>query len=509
MDALAQRDFDLLIIGGGATGAGIALEAAHRGLQVALVERDDFASGTSSRSTKLLHGGVRYLEQAVKRLDRSQFHLVREALHERAVLLRIAPHLSRPLALLTPLYRAWQVPYYWIGLKLYDLLAGRANLSPSRFLPAAEAKLRFPMLRRDGLVGAVQYFDGQFDDARMNLALVLTAAEHGAVVANHVEVAGLHQEDGRLRGATLRDRLSGRELPVRARVVVNATGPFIDEIRHMDDPDAEAMLHLSSGVHVVLDGRFSPPDAGLLIPKTDDGRVLFLLPWQGKTLVGTTDQPASLARDPQATEAEIDYILEHVARYFDLPVERADVQAAWSGLRPLVAQPRRERTASVSRDHTILRSDSGLISVAGGKWTTYRRMAMDALEQAIEAGGLSPSAPSSSDRLTLYGGEGFVPQRPWDADGLPTDVADHLHQAYGDRAPLVASLARAGQDRRLVEGYPYVEAEVSYAIDHELACTPEDVLNRRMRLGFLDEEAAAAALPLVRQMFGRRIGSDG
>src|SRR5690606_24529598 len=353
---LATESFDVLVIGGGATGAGTALDAASRGLKVALVERSDFAAGTSSRSTKLVHGGVRYLEQAVKHADRSQFSLVREALRERAVLLRNAPHLARPLPLLTPIYGALELPYYFTDLKLYDMLAGKANLAPSRLLGRPEAAERFPMLKRDGLRGAVEYHDGQFDDARMNVTLALTAAEHGAVVTNHAEVVSLVQRGGRVAGA--------------ARVVVSATGPFADAIRRRDDPDAPDMLKTSAGVHVVLPARFSPPDTGLLIPRTEDGRVLFLLPWLGHTLVGTTDNPAPVEADPVASDADVEYILRHVRRYFDLPVEAADVLSAWSGLRPLV-EPEAgggegKATARLSRDHVIATSGSGLVTVTGG-----------------------------------------------------------------------------------------------------------------------------------------------
>ncbi|HZW99248.1 MAG TPA: FAD-dependent oxidoreductase, partial [Trueperaceae bacterium] len=277
---LAEERFDMLIIGGGATGTGTALDAASRGLKVALVERSDLSEGTSSRSTKLVHGGVRYLEQAVKHADRSQFSLVREALRERALLLRNAPHLARALPLLTPIYGALELPYYFTGLKLYDMLAGKANLAPSRLIGKPDAEKRFPMLRREGLRGAVEYHDGQFDDARMNVALALTAAEHGAVIANHVEVTDLIKRSGRLTGAVVKDHSDAgtARIEIDAKVVVNATGPFADAVRRMDDPDVPQMLTTSSGVHVVLPGRFSPPDTGLLIPKTEDGRVLFLLP---------------------------------------------------------------------------------------------------------------------------------------------------------------------------------------------------------------------------------------
>lgn len=501
LSVLGEREFDLLVIGGGATGAGAALDAATRGLSVALVERADFSSGTSSRSTKLIHGGVRYLEQAVKKLDRGQLHLVREALRERAVLLRIAPHLTRPLPLLTPLYHWFEVPYMYTGLKMYELLAGKANLAPSAYVGRRRALERYPMLQSKGLRGGVLYYDGQFDDARMNVALALTAAEQGATVANYVEVEELTKEAGRLSGAVVRDKLGGSAITVRARAVINATGPFSDAVRLLDDPAAEPMLSVSSGVHIVLDRRFAPPDTGLLIPRTQDGRVLFVLPWQGHTLIGTTDESAPLEDDPQASEREIEYLLEHVRNYFDLPVGRDDVLSAWSGLRPLVAQGAGEGTAALSRDHVIVTSESGLVTITGGKWTTYRRMAEDAVDRAVEVAGLEPLRGSGTFDLPLHGGAGFRRDRPEPLPGdLDDDIATHLRHAYGDRAPAVAALAAEGLAERLAPGHPFIEAEVVYGARHELACTVRDVLDHRTRLSFLDEAAALAAEPRVREL---------
>ncbi len=504
----ATEPFDLLIVGGGATGAGAALDAVSRGLRVALVERRDLSAGTSSRSTKLIHGGVRYLEKAVKQFDRSQFALVRDALHERAVLIRNAPHLCHPLPLVTPLYNWLQVPYFMTGLKLYDWLAGRTNLHPSRFVDASEAKRRFPQLKDEGLRGGVIYYDGQFDDARMNVAIAMSAVERGAVVLTHAAVTALHVEAGRVVGATVTDELDGSEVVVRARAVVNAAGPFVDEVRRLEDPDAAPMLSASSGVHIVLDERFSPPDTGLLIPQTEDGRVLFLLPWQGATLVGTTDEPAPVTEDPEATEAEIAYILRHLAQYFSVPVTRADVRAAWSGLRPLVSDPAASDTARLSRDHVVHVSDHGLVTIAGGKWTTYRRMAVDAVDAAVTAGRLSHAGPSATVDLKLMGAERFdlTGAGALQERGFPADVASHLHLAYGDRAGLVADLAVDGLDARLAEGHPYVEAEVVYAVRFELAVTGHDVLHRRTRLAFLDAAAAEAARPRVDELVAAELG---
>ena len=509
LERLSSDTFDLLVIGGGATGAGVALDAATRGLSVALVERDDFAAGTSSRSTKLIHGGVRYLEKAVKEFDRTQFDLVRDALRERAVLIRIAPHLARPLPLVTPLYHWYQVPYFLTGLKMYDWLAGKANLRPSRFVDAKEALERFPMLRAEGLRGAVIYYDGQFDDARMNVALTLTAAEEGAAIVNHAEVTGLRKRDGRIVGATVHDSLAGTVHEVDARVVVNATGPFSDRIRRMDDPSSPPMLTVSSGIHVVLDRTFSPPETGLLIPETEDGRVLFLLPWLGHTLVGTTDRPAEIEAHPKAAEEDVEYVLRHVAKYFSVPVERADVKATWSGLRPLVADPEAADTARVSRDHVVNESDSGLLTVAGGKWTTYRTMALDTVDEAIRIGGLADAASHTEERM-LVGAAGYAATGAGELQerfDLPPDVASHLNRAYGDRAERVADLARNEElGARLSEAHPYLEAEVAYAVRYEMACTSTDVLARRTRLGFLDRDAAVAAVARVNELVAREFG---
>lgn len=511
LEQLKTGDFDLLVIGGGATGAGIALDAATRGLKVALVERDDFASGTSSRSTKLIHGGVRYLEQAVKKLDKGQWNLVRDALHERATVIKLAPHLAHPLPLVTPLYNWFGIPYYRIGLKMYDWLAGKSNLKPSRYLRAKDAKKSFPMLKAKGLRGGVLYYDGQFDDARMNVTIAMTAIQQGATVLNHVEVADLRKENSRLVGATVRDRFTGEAFPVKAKVVVNATGPFCDHIRQMDDPKAPKMLSASSGIHIVLDKRFSPPATGLLIPKTEDGRVLFLLPWLGHTLVGTTDNPAKIESNPKPTDEDIEYILRHIQQYFDVPVSRQDVLSAWSGLRPLVSNPKASDTAGLSRDHIVHVSDSGLLTVTGGKWTTYRKMALDAVDHAIKVGHLAPLGPSRSEVVPLMGAVGFsedLPERLQKEFGLPEDVARHLAKAYGALAREVATLAREGYGQRLAEAHPYLEAEVLYGIRREMGYTVTDVLARRTRLAFLDIGSARRALPRVLEIMGDELGWD-
>jgi glycerol-3-phosphate dehydrogenase len=468
----SQEPFDLLVIGGGATGCGVALDAASRGLRTALVEKNDFAEGTSGRSTKLLHGGVRYLEMAVKHLDRGQYHLVRDALRERGILLRMAPHLCSILPLVTPLYSWMAVPYILSGLKLYDLLAGSAGIGKSRLLSRPNAMRRCPMLRAKGLKAGVLYFDGQFNDARMAVSLALTAADHGAVTANHVGVKGFIRDGGKIAGVSVRDSVSGESWPVTTRAVINATGPFTDELRKMDDPSVRPMLKISEGIHVVLDSRFTPPEAGLLIPKTEDGRVLFILPWEGHALIGTTDEPAAISEHPVPPKEDVSYLLRHINRYFDLQVSESDIRAVWSGLRPLVFDPGASDTAQLTRDHVLEESPSGLITIAGGKWTTYRKMAEDTVDFALRRFDLKPAGSCRTDRIPLVGGKTFdLEGGPKLAErfGFSAIVAQHLNQAYGDRAGVVAQVAAEGYSDPLARNHPFLEAEVIYGARYELA----------------------------------------
>jgi glycerol-3-phosphate dehydrogenase len=491
-------DFDLLVVGGGATGCGIAVDAASRGLKVALIDKNDLAEGTSSRSTKLVHGGVRYLEMAVRKLDGAQYRLVKEALNERGIFLRNAPHLAAPLPLVTPIYNWLEVPYVYSGLVLYDLLVGRKGIGRSTLIGRREALRRFPMLKSAGLKAGVVYYDGQFNDARMAVTLALTAQKFGAVVVNHVAAVGLEKENGRLCAARVRDVIGGDEFVVRARGIVNAAGPFVDRIRQMDEPSAAPVLKAAAGIHIVLSGRFVPPDTGMLIPKTEDGRVLFVLPWQGHALIGTTDTPSEIVDHPQARAEEIDYLLRHVNRYFDLSVARSDVMSVWSGLRPLVQNGHAANTAQLVREHLILVSESGLLSMAGGKWTSYRKMAEEAVDRAIESFGLTPATSCRTHELPLVGAEHFAraaEQALIDDYAIDADVAAHLHRAFGDQAQRVAELAREGYAARLHPRHPYIEAEVVYAARHEFAERVSDVLTRRIPLALLDNAAARAAVP--------------
>ncbi|KAI7863118.1 FAD dependent oxidoreductase-domain-containing protein [Spinellus fusiger] len=516
-----KQEYDLLVVGGGATGTGIAVDAATRGLNVALVERDDFASGTSSRSTKLVHGGVRYLQKAIMELDYEQYKLVVEALHERKIFLDIAPYLADQLPIMLPVYQWWQVPYYWVGCKMYDLFAGREALESSYFLTRSKALEAFPMLKKDRLVGALVYYDGQHNDARMNVALALTAAYHGATVANHCEVISLTKnEQGNVNGAKLRDTLTGDEWEVQAKGVINATGPFTDGLRKMDNKENTEIVAPSAGVHIILPNYYSPRNMGLLDPATSDGRVIFFLPWQGNTIAGTTDSPTDVTQNPLPKEDEIKWILDEVSHYLstDVKVRRSDVLAAWSGIRPLVRDPHAKNTESLVRNHMINVSDNHLITIAGGKWTTYRAMAMETVDRAIEVFGLKPTGPCITETVMLLGSKEYTKTmfiRLVQEFGMDTEVASHLANSYGDRSWNIGhkiedptSMSWPVYGKRISPNYPYIEAEVRYAARQEYAATAVDVLARRTRLAFLNAEAAYQSLPRVIEILSEELNWD-
>ena len=393
----AQQPWDLAVVGGGATGLGIAVDAASRGYQVVLLEQCDFGKGTSSRLTKLVHGGVRYLQQG-------NISLVMEALKERGLLLRNAPHLVHDLPFVVPNYQWWEAPFYGVGLKVYDLLAGRYGFGRSVILSQEEVLHRIPTLQRDGLRGGVLYHDGQFDDARLLINLAQTAAEHGGCLLNHARVTRLIKDEARaLTGLEFRDEETARNYVVRARCVINATGPFCDELRLRDDPQADPIIAPSQGVHIVLDRSFLPGDTAIMVPHTRDGRVMFAIPWHGHAVVGTTDTPISqVSLEPRALPGEIEFILETAGSYLSRPPVRADILSVFAGIRPLVQAGRAASTATLSREHTVIISESGLLTITGGKWTTYRKMAEDAVDQAAVLGGLE-DWPSTTGNLAIHG----------------------------------------------------------------------------------------------------------
>ena len=477
--------FDLVVIGAGATGLSLALDASRRGFRVALFESHDFASGTSSRSTKLLHGGVRYLAQG-------QIGLVREALSERSALLQMAPHLAQPLSFVMPAYRWWQMPFYGGGLMLYDLMAGQARLGRTRWLSRSGTLQALGGVREAGLMGGVAYWDGQFDDARLALAFARTAQQQGAQLFNHSEVLDLQREHDGLTTVLVRDRLGPAQARVRARCVVNATGVWVDQLRRRQSagPTApERLVSPSQGVHLVVDRDFLAGHQALLVPRTRDGRVLFAVPWLGKLVLGTTDTPrADLPREPEAFAHEREFILNEASNVLQRPVREQDVLSQWVGLRPLVARPENgaaTNTRSLSREHSIVQDMDGLVTVFGGKWTTCRAMASDVLNHCMAHGLLPQRNP-------------FEPLAPLLGATSPGQPPTPLHQApgmhlYGGLAHEV--LACPGADREI--GMGLTEAMVRYAVRAEWACSVEDVLARRWRALFLDARKAARMAPAV------------
>ncbi|OAQ61708.1 glycerol-3-phosphate dehydrogenase, mitochondrial precursor [Pochonia chlamydosporia 170] len=527
-----DAEYDVLIIGGGATGTGIALDAVTRGLKVAVVERDDFSAGTSSKSTKLVHGGVRYLEKAVWNLDYPQLELVIEALRERRGFLNIAPHLSSSLPILLPLQSWFQAPYLWAGCKMYDLLAGSQGLESSYLLSRSKAIDSFPLLKKDKLVGALVYYDGQHNDSRMNVSLALTASLYGATILNHVEVTGLEKDaDGKICGAQVRDLMtddesSSQPFTVRAKGVINATGPFTDAVEKMDDPERKEIVAPASGAHVMLPGKLCPKGMGILDAATSDGRVVFVLPWQGMTVAGTTDNACVVEKEPVARQDDVDFILKEVSKLLEPEsvLTRDDVLATWSGIRPLVRDPKAGNTESLVRSHLVTVSPSGLLTCAGGKWTTYRQMAEDAVDEAIKTFNLTPQSIALPDlsgynlpgtitngkckTLTtpVLGSHGYstaLPSQLMESYPLDADIAHHLATNYGDRAWAV--LAASPSVTRLAPSFPFIESELRHAVRSEAACTAADVISRRTRLAFLDVDVALHALPRVIDVMGEEL----
>lgn len=496
-DMLARLDetrdvWDVLVVGGGATGVGVAVDAASRGYRTLLLEQHDFGKGTSSRSTKLVHGGVRYLQQG-------NVSLVMEALKERGILRRNAPHLVKDLRFIVPNYDWWEAPWYGIGLKIYDMLAGKYGFGPSKMLSAERTIEAIPTIRRDGLRGGVQYFDGQFDDARLLINLVATAAAQGATLCNYVKVVRLLKgADGFASGVVAQDQLGAGEWSLRAKVVVNATGPFSDAVRRMDDAEAPNHIAPSQGVHIVLPQRFLPTDSAIMVPHTADGRVMFAIPWHGHAVVGTTDTPVDRVElEPRPLDEEIDFILDTASPYLAQPPMRSDILSAFAGIRPLVkAASSSGGTAGLSRDHSITIAESGLLTICGGKWTTYRKMAEDCVNHAATIGQLD-ERPCVTEHLNIHGHHANAGQ--FEALSL-----------YGADAPAIRELARrdAALATRLHPLLAYTKAEVVWACEHEMAQTVEDVLARRTRSLLLNAGAAVEAAADVASLMAETLGRD-
>ncbi|AKD57297.1 glycerol-3-phosphate dehydrogenase/oxidase [Spirosoma radiotolerans] len=510
-ERLRQETFDICIIGAGASGAGAALDAALRGYRVALIDRGDFAGETSSRSTKLIHGGVRYLEQAIKKLDLAQLRQVRHGLAERRTVIRNAPHLAHPLAILTPVFSWFEGMYMTIGLSLYDFIAGHDAFPKGRWLNQVQALEKSPMLTRQ-MHSAVLYYDGQFNDARYALALAHSADEASAAVVNYAAVTGFGREKGQLKTAVVEDQLTGEIINVRATVFLNCTGPYADGIRLLANPDLEPRIRPSKGVHIVLPRETLQSDYAILIPKTADGRVVFAIPFGDKVFVGTTDNDYSdLAQEPVLEPDEVDYLLETVKPYLAKTPLGAEVQAGFGGIRPLIVSSRAD-TKTLLRDHEVEHdSESGLLSLLGGKWTTYRLMAQDAVDRAGEL--LKRTVPGRTETHYLIGGEAYrfedwqVLQTQY---GLPADVCQHLMQTYGNRAERVAQLTSKQSllAEKLTDSQPFIKAEVVYQVREEMAVTLRDVLARRWRLELSNWQLTAQLTPQVARLMANELAWD-
>lgn len=547
--------YDMLIIGGGATGTGTAVDAATRGLNVCLLEKTDFSSGASSKSTKMAHGGVRYLEKAIFQLSKDQLDLVIEALNERSNMLRTAPHLCTVLPIMIPVYKWWQVPYFFIGCKMYDWFAGHQNLRSSTIFSRETTCAIAPMMDSTNLKASCVYHDGSFNDARMNAALAITAIDKGATVLNYVEVKQLIKEKGKLVGALAVDRETGEEIVVNATATVNATGPFADKILEMDEdpnglppisPKPPRMVVPSSGVHVVLPEYYGPSGMGLLDPATSDGRVMFFLPWQGKVLAGTTDTPLkSVPENPIPLEEEIQDILHEMQKYVAFPVDRDDVLSAWSGIRPLARDPAKlpkgaeaNGTQGLVRSHLIAQSPTGLVTISGGKWTTYREMAQETVDTVVKNFKFVQNVgPCKTNELVLIGGDNYSKNysaRLIHEYKIPLKLAKHLSHNYGSRAPIILELYQENDSNKLPvtlassssylpstqrpsEGnklsyqsfdQPFTIAELKYSIKYEYARTPLDFLARRTRLAFLDAREALSAVDGVVDIMKNELNWD-
>jgi glycerol-3-phosphate dehydrogenase len=511
LSEIEKNSFDLCVIGGGATGAGCAVDAQLRGLRTVLVEAGDFACATSSSSTKLIHGGVRYLEQAISERDLGQYHVVKRALRERKIMLDNAPFLAEPLELMVPCFSWREIYYFRIGMKLYDWISGRSLLFPSHHLSKEESLRRMPMLKSDRLVGTIAYADGQFDDARYNLALLQTFTKSGGEVLNYARVAGFKKNGaGQLVQARVQDGLSGRYFDVRAKAFINAAGPFADGIRELAKPGIRQRLRPSKGSHILLPIDAVASNDALLVPRTDDGRVIFAIPWSGRLLVGTTDEDTTLQDEMVVKEEEAEYLLKHLNRYLVRPLSKNQIVSGFAGMRPLVASGSR-RSKDLIRDHEIeIESSSGLISVLGGKWTTYRAMAEDAINSVLQFLAM-PAVPCITMNHRLDGFEGWHPNF-W-ADlvqeyGVSRETAQRLSHKFGAAAKEVLNLTKVDPElnQPIVTGSFSVLAEVAYGVQEEMATSIEDILARRTGLQLFSWEQARVAAPAVGAVMARELG---
>lgn len=501
IEKLKKTSFDCLIIGGGATGAGTAHDAALRGLTVALVEKRDFSSATSSRSTKLIHGGVRYL---------SQFHfgLIREALHERKLLLENAPHLVKPLKFVLPGYKFYEKYYYAIGLTLYDFLAGDSGVPMHKMISQKEAIHHIPSIKQDKLKGGITYYDAQFNDSRLNVTIVRSAEKAGACVCNKTEVIGFLKEEGRINGVQVRDILTGEEFQVRAKIVVNAAGVFLDRVRKLDEKDCSPVLAPSQGIHLVFDRETIPCKTAMIIPKTADGRVVFIIPWENHVIMGTTDTAMEAVREePLPIGNEVDFLLKTGNQYLEKRVTRQDIRSVFVGIRPLISEGTATETKKISREEAILVSDSGLITMGGGKWSTYRKMAQDLTDKIIKYGKLDEIRPCSTQDYNFPGKEGYSENMYLKISqqyGVEQQIAKRLRDFYGSEVYDILG----EKPTELLKGIGYYQEEVLFFIRNEYALSLADVMARRFRLLFLDLLLTKKLMPSIMRVMAKELEWD-
>ncbi len=483
-------EWDVIVIGGGASGLGAAVDAACRGYKTLVLERFDFAKGTSSRATKLVHGGVRYLAQG-------NIKLVRDALKERGLLLKNAPHVSSKMQFVIPNYTWWAKIYYGIGLKIYDALSGKLGLGNTNIVSAKKALEYLPEIERKNLCGAVIYTDGQFDDARLAINLAQTAVENGATVLNYMSVTGLIKEDNKITGVVGKDTFSENTYQLKAKVVINATGVFVDDIMNMDNNDGEKIVSPSQGIHLVIENKFFKGDKALMVPKTSDGRVLFAVPWHNHVIVGTTDTAVNkIDIEPLPLKEEVNFILQNLNQYLSVDIKTSDVKSVFVGLRPLVKRKGAKNTSLLARDHTIIISESKMITITGGKWTTYRKMAEEVVNNATLVGKL-PKQKSTTTNLHIHG---YTNEQ----------IGEEHLKVYGADAVEIKRLYLENSlwQEKIHTNFNYTKAQIIWAVRNEMAQTVEDVLARRIRMLFLDADAAIEATPSVAKLMATEMNKN-
>ncbi len=494
-----KEQYDVVVIGGGATGSGIALDATLRGFKVLLIEKNDFSEGSSSRSTKLVHGGVRYLEEAIKHFDKDQYHLVKEGLRERKRVLNNASHLAHPITLLTPLYSWFEVPYIYLGLILYDIISGKYRIGKSSIVAKDRVVKLNPSIKKDGLKLAVKYYDGAFNDARMNIALVQSAEQEGAIVKNYTEFKSFIFDNDKIVGVKMHDRIKNKEEKIYAKHFINATGVFSDNIRKMADKNIKNILRPSSGIHIVVDKKFIPSGDGLMIPKTKDGRVLFMLPYLDKCLIGTTDNESKVKEHPKVNEEDIEYLLEHINRYFDVNITKKDILCSFCGLRPLVDLNHDKKSAKLVREHIIEELECGLTTIVGGKWTTYRSMAEEVVSMLTDK-------PCKTIKYKLVGSHKKISFKDLTNYEIDNKTSERIIKLYGDNGIKIALLAKNEVGYQfLSDKYHILKAELLYTIRYEYVKKPLDFIVRRANLGLIDKKESIKILQKVNDILANEL----